>query len=86
MYRDLDPVLGWRWRAYPKGTYEARSQGLREDRESKTPAGRVELETQSPANVPEPLPSIVQSPMYDMSVPSTTNLMASIPILPPGLP
>jgi hypothetical protein len=57
MYRDWDPVLGWRWRAYPKGTHEARTQYLRENRESKRPV-TVELKTHSPVVLPE----VPQSP------------------------
>ncbi|KAH7392213.1 hypothetical protein DE146DRAFT_133614 [Phaeosphaeria sp. MPI-PUGE-AT-0046c] len=86
MYRDLDPVLGWRWRAYPKGTYEARSQQLREDRASKTPAGQVELEIQSPANVSAPPPPTIRAPIQDTPVLSASDLLASIPTLPPGIP
>jgi hypothetical protein len=57
MYRVDDPVLGWRWRAYPKGAHEARMQQLRENRDGKTPF-MVEPETQSPAALhPPPRPS-----------------------------
>jgi len=57
MQRVFEPVLGWRWRAYPAGTHEARMQQLCENREGKTPV-EVEPETQSPdEELPPPRPS-----------------------------
>jgi hypothetical protein len=55
MQRVFDPVLGWRWRAYPAGTHEARMQELRENKEGKRPVVEVEPDAQSP-NVLPPLP------------------------------
>jgi hypothetical protein len=79
MYRDWDPVLGWRWRAYPKGTHEARMQYLRENRESKRPV-TVELKTHSPVVLPEvppsppavtALPPLSLAPFVPLRIPST---------------
>lgn len=86
MYPDFDPILGWRWRAYPKGTYEARQQQLRKDRESNMPAGQVELSTQSPATVPAPPPPTIRAPIHDTSAPLANEAPASLPPLPPAAP
>lgn len=88
MQRVFEPVLGWRWRAYPAGTHEARIQQLRENREGKTPV-EVEPETQSTVEVlPPPRPSSAAvsttlrqpPPAHQPSLPAS-RLLPGIPTL-----
>ena len=86
MYRDNDPVLGWRWRAYPKGSHEAVLQRLREDREGKTPAVRVEPETHSPvalAPLPSPPPIVPVPVRSPPPAPSVQVPRLPLPLLAP---
>jgi hypothetical protein len=80
MHRVFDPILGWRWRAYPKGTHEARMQYLCEKREGKRPVEQVEPEPHSPAVLaPLSSPPVIAVPLRS---PSPSALHLPQPLLP----